>query len=106
MGGVSDIEQFQRWLQAQLAMSENIEDPSERERVEIQIESAIQLIIQYRQIIDEQYESIPSPFSEMPSPVRVIEDGFEGINILSPLITVVFFNVSIFENSPTTLPMG
>ncbi len=82
MGGVSDIEQFQRWLQAQLAMSENIEDPSERERVEIQIESAIQLAIQYRQIIDEQSESIPSPFSEMPSPVRVIDDtGLEKTEV-------------------------
>ena len=74
MSGVSDIEQFQRWLQAQLAMSENIDDPSEQDRVKIQIESAIQLVIQYRQIIDEQSESVPSPFSEMPSPVRVIDN--------------------------------
>ena len=61
MGGSPEIEQFQRWLQARLAISENIEDPSERDRVNIQIESAIQLAIQYRQIITEQSESVPSP---------------------------------------------
>ena len=64
MGESPEIEQFQRWLQARLAISENIEDPSERDRVNIQIESAIQLAIQYRQIITEQSESVPSPFSE------------------------------------------
>ena len=46
MGESPEIEQFQRWLQARLAISENIEDPSERDRVNIQIESAIQLAIQ------------------------------------------------------------
>ena len=75
MSGVSEIEQFQRWLQARLAMSENIEDPSERDRINIQIESAIHLAIQYRQILDEQSEEVPSPFSEMPAPVRVIENA-------------------------------
>ncbi len=75
MSGVSEIEQFQRWLQARLAMSENIEDPSERDRANIQIESAIQLAIQYRQILDEQSEIVPSPFSEMPAPVRVVENA-------------------------------
>ena len=75
MGESPEIEQFQRWLQARLAISENIEDPSERDRVNIQIESAIQLAIQYRQIITEQSESIPSPFTEVPSPVRVVENS-------------------------------
>ena len=74
MGESPEIEQFQRWLQARLAISENIEDPSERDRVNIQIESAIQLAIQYRQIIIEQSESVPSPFTEVPSPVRVVEN--------------------------------
>ena len=74
MSGASEIEQYQRWLQARLAMSDNIEDPSERERVNIQIESAIQLTIQYRQILEEQSETVPSPFSELPSPVRVVDN--------------------------------
>ena len=75
MSGTSEIEQFQRWLQARLAMSENIEDPSEKNRVNIQIESAIQLAIDYRQIISEQSETVPSPFTEMSSPVRVVENS-------------------------------
>ena len=70
----SEIEQYQRWLQARLAMSDNIEDPSERDRIKIQIESAIQLAIQYRQILEEQSETVPSPFTELSSPVRVVED--------------------------------
>ena len=74
MSGTSDIEQYQRWLQARLAMSDNIEDPSERDRIKIQIESAIQLAIQYRQILEEQSETVPSPFTELSSPVRVVED--------------------------------
>ncbi len=74
MSDAPEIEQFQRWLQARLVMSENIEDPSERDRVNIQIESAIQLAIQYRQILEDQLETVPSPFSELPSPVRVVEN--------------------------------
>ena len=74
MSGISEIEQYQRWLQARLAMSDNIEDPSERDRIKIQIESAIQLAIQYRQILEEQSETVPSPFTELSSPVRVVED--------------------------------
>ena len=74
MSGTSEIEQYQRWLQARLAMSDNIEDPSERDRIKIQIESAIQLTIQYRQILEEQSETVPSPFTELSSPVRVVED--------------------------------
>ena len=73
MSGTSEIEQYQRWLQARLAMSDNIEDPSERDRIKIQIESAIQLAIQYRQILEEQSETVPSPFTELSSPVRVVE---------------------------------
>ena len=74
MSGTSEIEQYQRWLQARLAMSDNIEDPSERDRIKIQIESAIQLAIQYRQILEEQSETVPSPFTELSSPVRVVGD--------------------------------
>lgn len=75
MSGASEIEQYQRWLQARLAISDNIEDHLERERVSIQIESAIQLAIEYRQILDEHSEMVPSPFSEMPAPVRVVENS-------------------------------
>ena len=75
MSGASEIEQYQRWLQARLAISDNIEDHLERERVSIQIESAIQLAIEYRQILDEHSEMVPSPFSEMPAPERVDENS-------------------------------
>ena len=75
MSGTSEIEQFQRWLQARLVMADNIEDPSERESGNIQIESGIQLAIQYQQIISEQSETVPSPFTEMTSPVRVVENS-------------------------------
>ena len=69
------IEQFQRWLQARLPMAEQIEDPTERNRTLQQIESAIQLAIQYDMLLREAVEEVPSPFVEMSSPVRVVEDA-------------------------------
>ena len=69
------IEQFQRWLQARLPMAEQIEDPAERNRTLQQIESAIQLAIQYGMLLSEADEEVPSPFVERETPVRVIEDA-------------------------------
>nr|AIE92828.1 hypothetical protein [uncultured marine group II/III euryarchaeote AD1000_28_D03] len=69
------IEQFQRWLQARLPMAEQIEDPAERNRALQQIESAIQLAIQYGMLLSEADEEVPSPFVERDTPVRVIEDA-------------------------------
>ena len=70
-----DIEQFQRWLQARLPMAEQIEDPAERNRTLQQIESAIQLAIQYGMLLSEADEEVPSPFVERDTPVRVVEDA-------------------------------
>ena len=69
------IEQFQRWLQARLPMAEQIEDPAERNRTLQQIESAIQLAIQYGMLLSEVDEKVPSPFVQRDSPVRVVEDA-------------------------------
>ena len=74
MGDGEAIEQFQRWLQARLTIVEQIEDPTERSRATKQIESAIQLAIQYRQIITVDGGDIPPPFVERDSPVRLVED--------------------------------
>jgi hypothetical protein len=74
VGDGEAIEQFQRWLQARLTIVEQIEDPTERSRATKQIESAIQLTIQYRQIIMVDGEDIPPPFAKRDSPVRLVED--------------------------------
>ena len=68
------IEQYQRWLQARLTTVEQIEDLTERSRATKQIESAIQLAIQYRQIIAVDGGDIPPPFAERDSSVRLVED--------------------------------
>ena len=68
------IEQFQRWLQAKLSIAEQIEDPAERIRSIKQIESAIQLTIQYRSILSEDVEDVPSPFVDVDSPVRLVNN--------------------------------
>ena len=67
------IEQFQRWLQAKLSMTEQIDDTAERIRSIKQIESAIQLAIQYRLIATENVGDVPSPFVDTDSPVRLVE---------------------------------
>ena len=74
MGDGEAIEQFQRWLQARLTIVEQIEDTTERSRAIKQIESAIQLTIQYRQIIMVDGEDIPPPFAKRDSPVRLVEE--------------------------------
>jgi hypothetical protein len=74
VGDGDATEQFQRWLQARLTIVEQIEDPTERSRATKQIESAIQLVIQYRQIIAVDGGDIPPPFAEIDSPVRLVED--------------------------------
>ena len=74
MGDAEVIDQFQRWLQARLSIAEQIEDPAEKNRTIKRIESAIQLSIQYRQIVSEELEEIPSPFVHRDSPVRLVED--------------------------------
>ena len=74
MGDAEAIEQYQRWLQARLSIAEKIEDPAEKDRATKQIESAIQLSIQYRQIVSEAVNEIPSPFVHRDSPVRLVED--------------------------------
>jgi len=74
VGDGEAIEQFQRWLQARLTIVEQIEDPTERSRATKQIESTIQLAIQYRQIITVDGGDIPPPFVERDSPVRLVED--------------------------------
>ena len=47
MAEQSDIEKFQRWLQSQLDDVKSIEDAEERERRQIQLESAIQEAINF-----------------------------------------------------------
>ena len=74
MGDAEAIEQLQRWLQARLSIAGQIEDPAEKDRAIKQIESAIQLSIQYSQIVSEGAEEVPSPFIHRDSPVRLVED--------------------------------
>ena len=69
----SEIEKFQRWLQSQLDDVQSIEDVSERERRQIQLESAIQEAITFRNIMS-LVKDIAPPFVERDSPVRVISD--------------------------------
>ena len=64
----SDIERFQRWLQAELSEASAIEDKEEREKRQIQIEIAISEAIKFRQLIDT--VKIASPFIQRDSNVR------------------------------------
>ena len=68
------IEQFQRWLQARLTIAEQIDDPSERLRATLQVESAIHLAIQYHELVEFTPDDIPPPFVEVDSPIRIISD--------------------------------
>tara|TARA_B100000953_G_scaffold282632_1_gene260959 strand:- start:117 stop:449 length:333 start_codon:yes stop_codon:yes gene_type:complete len=74
MSDTDAIEQYQRWLQARLVIAEQIDDPSEKLRAILQIESAIHLSIQYRELVDLTPEDIPPPFVEVDSPIRIISD--------------------------------
>lgn len=77
------IEQFQRWLQARLSIAEQIEDPAEKARYTKQIESAIQLAIQYRQIVTEDVGDVPSPFADREAPVRLVESETVSTSTIS-----------------------
>ena len=71
MGEQSDIEKFQRWLQSQLGDVKLIEDLEEKERRQIQLESAIQEAINFRNLVS-LVEDIAPPFVERESSVRVV----------------------------------
>ena len=68
------IDQYQRWLQARLTIAEQIDDPSERLRATLQVESAIHLAIQYRELLELEHDDIAPPFVEVDSPIRIISD--------------------------------
>ena len=63
MAEQSDIEKFQRWLQSQLDDVKSIEDAEERERRQIQLESAIQEAINFRNLMS-LVQDIAPPFFE------------------------------------------
>ena len=73
MAEQSDIEKFQRWLQSQLDDVKSIEDTEERERRQIQLESAIQEAINFRNLMS-LVQDIAPPFVERESSVRVVSD--------------------------------
>ena len=73
MAEQSDIEKFQRWLQSQLDDVKSIEDAEERERRQIQLESAIQEAINFRNLVS-LVQDIAPPFVERESSVRVVSD--------------------------------
>ena len=73
MAEQSDIEKFQRWLQSQLDDVKSIEDAEERERRQIQLESAIQEAINFRNLMS-LVQDIAPPFVERESSVRVVSD--------------------------------
>ncbi|MDP7002641.1 MAG: hypothetical protein QF911_03610 [Candidatus Thalassarchaeaceae archaeon] len=70
MPNYSEIERFQRWLQAELADTSEIEDQISRDKRRIQIEIAIAEAIRYGEILDRFGDSVASPFVERSSPVR------------------------------------
>ena len=79
MAEPSEMENFQRWLQTQLSMTSSIEDPVERERRRLQIESAIREAIAFREslrILEELQVSPPLVNSE--SSVRSISEPIEN----------------------------
>ncbi len=71
MSNTNDIRRFQRWLQAELAETSNIEDSRERERRRLQIEIAIAEAIRFGELIERFGDSVAAPFVDMESPTRV-----------------------------------
>ena len=57
-----------------LVNGEQDEDPAERLRVTLQVESAIHLAIKYRELVELTPDDIAPPFVEMDSPIRIISD--------------------------------
>ncbi len=71
MSNATDIRRFQRWLQAELAETANIEDTAERERRRLQIEIAIAEAIRFEELIERWGDSVAAPFVDRESPTRV-----------------------------------
>ena len=71
MPNTTDISKFQRWLQAELAETANIEDSNERERRRLQIEIAIAEAIRFGELIERLGDSVAAPFVGVESPTRV-----------------------------------
>jgi|TARA_B100000959_G_scaffold234588_1_gene252474 hypothetical protein len=71
VSNTTDIRRFQRWLQAELAETTNIEDSRERERRRLQVEIAIAEAIRFRELIERFGDSVAAPFVDIESPTRV-----------------------------------
>lgn len=69
-----DIERYQRWMQIQLAETENIEDLGERERRRLQLEISISEVIKYREFIEKLDDRISSPFVEVTNEILPTPD--------------------------------
>ena len=82
------IDQYQRWLQARLTIAEQIDDPSERLRATLQVESAIHLAIQYRELLELEHDDIAPPFVEVDSPIRILSDEDSVISTTSHDTTI------------------
>ncbi len=70
MGESSDIVKFQRWLQSQLSEAENIEDPKEKQRRILRLDSALSETIFFRELLETIDNVIESPFVQREKPVR------------------------------------
>ncbi|HJM13634.1 MAG TPA: hypothetical protein QF641_03990 [Candidatus Thalassarchaeaceae archaeon] len=70
MSGNSEIERFQRWLQSELSLASDIEDPLERDRRQTQLEIAISEALRFRETLESIGGSVAAPFVERESPVR------------------------------------
>lgn len=71
MPNTNDISRFQRWLQAELAETTNIEDSNERDRRRLQIEIAIAEAIRFGELIERLGDSVAAPFVDRESSTRV-----------------------------------
>ena len=65
MSNTRDIDRFQRWMQIQLAETDNIEDIDERERRRLQLEISISEVIKYREFLEKLDDRVSSPFVEV-----------------------------------------
>ncbi|MED5273798.1 MAG: hypothetical protein VX865_02320 [Candidatus Thermoplasmatota archaeon] len=76
MAEPSEMENFQRWLQTQLSMTSSIEDPVDRERRRLQIESAIREAIAFRESLKILEElKVSPPFVNSEKSVRSISEA-------------------------------
>ena len=75
MSDTGEMENFQRWLQTQLSLTTSIDDPSERERRRLQIESAIREAISFRESLELLADlQVSPPFINAESSVRKISE--------------------------------